>query len=362
MDEVITIGLDLAKGVFHAVGRDASGQMLFSRRLRRGQVEGFFARQGPCVVAMEACGSAHDWARRLEALGCGVKLIAPIYVKPYVVRNKNDARDADGLSQAAQRPGMRTVSIKSAEQQARASLHRVRDLMIRQRTQVMNQVRGIAAEFGLTARVGRTGLADVIAQVRAAGLPGPARLAIDLQARHLNELDAEIAELTGQIVRQARATPDARRLMTIPTVGEIVADAFLARLPNLAAFKSGRDLAAWLGLTRLDKSTGGKARTSGLHLPRRATRPCAAFWCWAPPPSSPASSATNASIPGSPASSGSAASASPPSHSPPRPPASSGPSSSAAGPIRADTGQPSPPPDQPLATPNSSLRKRANTQ
>jgi transposase len=164
VDEVITIGLDLAKGVFHAVGRDGSGQKLFSRQLRRGQVEGFFARHAPCVVAMEACGSAHDWGRRLEALGCRVKLIAPIYVKPFVVRNKNDARDADGLSQAAQRPDMRTVALKSAEQQARASLHRVRDLMIRQRTQLMNQVRGIAAEFGLTARVGRTGLMDVIAQ------------------------------------------------------------------------------------------------------------------------------------------------------------------------------------------------------
>ena len=263
MDEVITIGLDLAKSVFHAVGREVSGQVVFSRQLRRSQVEGFFARQTPCVVAMEACGSAHDWARRLAALGCEVKLIAPIYVKPYVVRNKNDARDADGLSQAAQRPDMRTVAVKSAEQQARASLHRVRDLMIRQRTQVMNQVRGIAAEFGLTARVGRTGLADLISQSRAADLPAPARLAIDLQARHLNELDTEIAELTGQIVRQAKATPDARRLMTIPTVGEVVADAFLARLPNLATFKSGRDLAAWLGLTRLDKSTGGKPRTSG---------------------------------------------------------------------------------------------------
>jgi transposase len=263
VDEIITIGLDVAKGVFHAVGRDAAGVKLFSRQLRRGQVEGFFARHAPCVVVMEACGSAHDWGRRLEALGCRVKLIAPIYVKPYVVRNKNDARDADGLSQAGQRPDMRTVAVKSAEQQARASLHRVRDLMIRQRTQIMNQIRGIAAEFGLTTRVGRPGLKDLLAQAQAAELPGPARLAIDLQARHLGELDAEVAELTAQIARQARASPDARRLMTIPAVGEVVADAFLARLPDLATFKTGRDLAAWLGLTRLDKSTGGKARTSG---------------------------------------------------------------------------------------------------
>jgi transposase len=158
---------------------------------------------------------------------------------------------------------MRTVGVKSAEQQARASLHRVRDLMIRQRTQVMNQIRGVAAEFGLTTRVGRPGLKDLIGQVRAADLPAPARLAIAVQARHLDQLDETIAELTAQIVRQARASADARRLMTIPSVGDVVADAFLARLPDLSTFRTGRDLAAWLGLTRLDKSTGGKARTSG---------------------------------------------------------------------------------------------------
>jgi transposase len=263
VEEVITIGLDLAKGVFHAVGRAGSGEKLFSRQLRRAQVEGFIARQGRCVVAMEACGSSHVWGRRLEALGCEVKLIAPVYVKPYVVRNKNDARDADGLAQAAQRPDIRTVAIKSAEQQARASLHRVRDLMIRQRTQAMNQIRGLAAEFGLTARVGRAGLRDLLAQAEASDLPPAARRAIGAQGRHLAQLDEEIAELTAQIARQARASHDAARLMSIPTVGEVVADAFIARLPPIATFKSGRDLAAWLGLTRLDKSTGGKARRSG---------------------------------------------------------------------------------------------------
>lgn len=263
MEEVITIGLDLAKSVFHAVGRDGSGQKRFSRQLRRSQVEAFVVRQRPCVVAMEACGSAHAWARRFEALGCEVKLIPPIYVKPFVVRNKNDARDADGLSQAAQRPDIRTVAVKSAEQQGRASLHRVRDLLIGQRTQVMNQIRGLAAEFGLAARVGRPGLQDLIAQVEASDLPTPARLAIGMEGRHLASLDAEIAELTAQIVRQARASADARRLMSAPTIGEVVADALLARLPPIATFRTGRDLAAWLGLTRLDKSTGGKARTAG---------------------------------------------------------------------------------------------------
>lgn len=263
MDKAITVGLDLAKGVFHAVGREASGELSFSRRLRRGQVEPFFAKLAPCIVAMEACGSAHHWGRRLQALGCQVRLIAPIYVKPYVVRNKNDARDADGLSQAAQRLGVRTVAVKSAEQQARASLHRVRDLMVRQRTATMNQIRGLLAELGLVARQGRTGLAALMAEAEASELPSAAKLALRAQADHLAELDAHIAQLTADVVRQARACPDAVRLMSVPTIGEVAADALMARLPDPASFKSGRDLAAWLGLTRLDHSTGGKLRASG---------------------------------------------------------------------------------------------------
>jgi transposase len=257
------IGLDLAKGSFHVVGRDASGRRVLSRALRRGQLEAFFAKLAPCVVAMEACSSAHDWARRLMALGHEVRLIPPIYVKPYVVRNKNDMRDADGLSQAGQRPDIRTVAVKSAEQQARASLHRVRELLIRQRTACINQIRGLAAEFGLVARGGRMGLKDLIDQVASSTLPAQLRLAIALQARHFAQLSDEIDELTGQIARQARACEAARRLMSIPGVGEIAADALMARLPDPAAFSSGRDLAAWLGLTRLDNSTGGKPKTTG---------------------------------------------------------------------------------------------------
>jgi transposase len=255
--------LDLAKGSFHAVGRDASGRRVLSRALRRGQVLGFFGKLAPCVVAMEACSSAHDWARRLMALGHQVRLIPPIYVKPYVVRNKNDMRDADGLSLAAQRPDIRTVAVKSAEQQAGASLHRVRELLIRQRTACINQIRGLAAEFGLVARGGRMGLKDLIDQVAAADLPAQLRLAIELQARHLAQLADEIGALTCQITRQARTCEASRRLMGVPGIGEIAADALMARLPDPATFSSGRDLAAWLGLTRLDKSTGGKPKTTG---------------------------------------------------------------------------------------------------
>lgn len=263
MTEISIIGLDLAKGVFHAAGRTASGEKVLSRALRRSQVLGFFAKLGPCVVAMEACSSAHFWAREIEALGHRVRLIPPVYVKAYVARNKNDARDADALSLAGARADVRTVQIKSPEQQARASLHRVRDLLIRQRTQAANQIRGLAAEFGLIAREGREGLKAVIAQVEASDLPAAAKGAIAVQARHHAELGAQIDALTLQITAQVQACEAARRLTTIPGVGEIAADALLARLPDPATFKCGRDLAAWLGLTRLDHSTGGKPKTQG---------------------------------------------------------------------------------------------------
>lgn len=263
MEEVSTIGFDLAKKAFHVVGRDGRGQKVLSRALRRAQVEPFFARLAPCVVAMEACGGAYYWARRLQALGHDVRLIPPIYVKPYVVRNKNDARDADGLSLAVLRPDIRTVQIKSPEQQARASVHRVRDLLIRQRTASANQIRGLAAEFGLVARQGPSGLKALIDLAAQSDLPAAARTAIAAQARHYDQLDVEIDALSAQIAQHVRTSDAARRLTTIPGIGPIAADALIARLPDPAMFSSGRDLAAWLGLTRLDRSTGGKPKTQG---------------------------------------------------------------------------------------------------
>ena len=263
MDQISIIGLDLAKGVFQVAGRNAAGEKVLERRLRRAQVEPFFARLEACVVAMEACASAHFWARRLQALGHDVRLIPPIYVKPYVVRNKNDARDADGLSLAVQRPDIPTVPIKSPEQQAQASLHRVRDLLIRQRTQCANQIRGLAAEYGLVDGPGREGLKELTARIASADLPEAAREALLLQADHHGELGEKIDQLTQQICAQARACQEARRLMTIPGIAEIGAHALIARLPDARTFRSGRDLAAWLGLTRLDHSTGGKPKTQG---------------------------------------------------------------------------------------------------
>jgi transposase len=255
--------LDLAKGVFQVVGRDVAGEKVLVRRLRRAQVEPFFARLDPCIVAMEACASAHFWARRLRDLGHDVRLIPPIYVKPYVVRNKNDARDADGLSLAVQRPDIPTVQIKSPEQQARAGLHRARDLLIRQRTQCANQIRGLAGEYGLVARAGRAGLQTLIAELAAGELPEAALEALLLQAEHHRELGEKIDALTTRISAEAMASEEARRLMSIPGLAEIGAHALISRLPDASTFRSGRDMAAWLGLTRLDHSTGGKPRTQG---------------------------------------------------------------------------------------------------
>lgn len=264
MEQVSTIGLDLAKGVFQVHGEDDSGGVRLVRTLRRGQVEAFFTRLSPCVVAMEACSSAHHWGRRLTEMGHQVRLIPPIYVKPFVARNKTDAKDAEAICQAARQPRTRTVAIKTPEQQALGALHRVRDLLVRQRTQVANQIRGLASEFGLIERVGRAGLRALIEQVAASDLPDLARRAIAIQARHCAELDEETTELERQIAHHARSDAQARRLTTIPGVAAIIASAILARAPDPSTFACGRDFAAWLGLTPLQRSSGGKQASGGI--------------------------------------------------------------------------------------------------
>jgi transposase len=264
VEEVITLGLDLAKGVFQVHGEDGEGRKVWSRPLRRAQMEPFFRKLPACVVAMEACSSAHHWGRRLTALGHQVRLIPPVYVKPFVARNKTDARDAEAICQAAQRPNIRTVGIKTREQQARGCLHRVRDLLVRQRTQAANQIRGLASEFGLIARPGHAGLRDLIAQIKGSDLPEAALRAIAAQARHHRGLDDQIAELEAQIVADARASEPAKRMMTIPGVAEITASAVLAQAPDMTIFRSGRDFAAWLGLTPLQRSSGGKQASGGI--------------------------------------------------------------------------------------------------
>lgn len=217
MGEVSTIGLDLAKQVFHAHGADASGAPMFSRRITRQKLMGFFASQPKCTVAMETCSGSHYWARELERIGHDVRLIAPNYVKPYVKRQKNDAADAAAICEAAQRPTMRFVAVKSEERQASAAVFRARDLFVRQRTQTINALRGLLAEYGWIAPKGLFHVAKLIARIEdpSCDLPQSARSVFLLMIESIKQQDMQIKELDREITRRAREDADARRLMTI---------------------------------------------------------------------------------------------------------------------------------------------------
>jgi transposase len=260
--EVITVGLDLAKQVFQAHGADASGEVVFRKKLRRDQLLLFFAKLPRCVVAMEACASAHYWAREIGALGHETRLIAPAYVKPFVKRQKNDAADAEAICEAAQRPTMRFVLPKSAEAQAAAVIFRTRDLLVRQRTQLINALRGHLAEFGHIVGKGAGHVTKLIELVRdpEADLPSEARLVLIISVETLEALHVRIRVLDRQIEARARASGLARRLMTIPGVGPILATAMVALAPAPSTFRRGRDFAAWVGLTPRQHSSGGKER------------------------------------------------------------------------------------------------------
>jgi transposase len=260
--EVSIIGLDLAKTVFQAHGADASGAVVFRKKLRRDQLLAFFAGQPPCVVAMEACASAHYWAREIAALGHETRLIPPAYVKPFVKRQKNDMADAEAICEAAQRPTMRFVAPKSAEAQAAGVIFRTRDLLVRQRTQLINALRGHLAEFGYVVRQG-VGHVDKLIELVAdptTDLPVEARSVLALAAESLQGIQAQVSVLDRQIAARAKANATARRLMTIPGVGPIAATALVALAPAARTFRRGRDFAAWLGLTPRQHSSGGKER------------------------------------------------------------------------------------------------------
>jgi transposase len=266
MSEVTTIGLDLAKQVFHVHGADASGATVFSRRLTRAKLLGFFVTQPRCLVAMEACGGAHHWGRELERLGHEVRLIAPAYVKPFVKRQKNDARDAEAICEAARRPGMRFVAVKEEAQQASAAVFRARDLLVRQRTQLINALRGLVAEYGWVAPQGRTRASALIADIEdpACKLPRSARDVFLVMIDQIRGLDACIERFDREIAKRAKEDEDARRLVTIPSVGPVIATAMLALAAPAQTFRCGRDFAAWLGLTPRQRSTGGKERLGAI--------------------------------------------------------------------------------------------------
>ncbi len=262
MQKAAIIGIDLAKCTFQLHGAATDGSVVFRKKLSRDRVLAFLAELPPALIAMEACASAHHWGREITALGHVVKLMPPIYVKPFVKRQKNDMADAEAIAEAASRPTMRFVEIKAAEQQGRGMLFRTRDLLVRQRTQSINALRGHLAEFGVVApkgpaRVDR--LARAVAD-ETVPLPATVRELARLLLGQIVELREKIDALEKDIRLRAPKDEQIVRLMTIPGVGAICATAVQAFCPSMAAFQRGRDFAAWLGLTPKQHSTGGKTR------------------------------------------------------------------------------------------------------
>lgn len=260
MEKASIIGLDLAKRSFQLHGVSDDAGVAFRRKLSRANVLAFLAGQPSCVVAMEACGSAHHWGRAIRGLGHEVRLIPPVYVKPFVKRQKNDAADAEAICEAASRPTMRFVEIKTQEQQARAMLFRTRDLLVRQRTQLINALRGHLSEHGIVAPQGPTHV-KVLSQAIEAGTASLPLLVVELSRVFLAQIDTlakKIAELEQVAARESTRESSTRRLQTMPGVGPITAMAIETFAPPMAVFKRGRDFAAWLGLVPRQHSTGGK--------------------------------------------------------------------------------------------------------
>ncbi|RAU19971.1 IS110 family transposase [Paramagnetospirillum kuznetsovii] len=262
MNEIIRIAIDLSKGAFALHGVNADEDAVLRRELRRGQVLGFFAKLPSCMVGMEACASAHYWARAIAALGHRVVLIPPAYVKPYVKRGrKNDANDAAAICEAMARRSVTTVPVKTPEQQAALMLHRARKLLVGQRTMLANAMRAHLAEFGIVAPCGEKGLDNLIAlAVDAAdpALPPMAREALGMLAAQLRDAEVKIDALEREMLAAQRRDEASQRLTTIPSIGPITASAIAATMGDPRRFKTGRDFAAWLGLVPSQHSTGGK--------------------------------------------------------------------------------------------------------
>ena len=267
MGEITTIGLDLAKQVFQVHGIDADGTTVLRKQLRRSQVLSFFSRLAPCLVGMEACATAHYWGRELAALGHEVRLMPAQYVKAYIKRNKNGAADAEAICEAVVRPTMRFVPAKTAEQQAALLLHRGRERLVRQRTGLVNALRGHLAEFGVIAPQGLRNVGKLIAVVRDpsdARLPDLARQVLEVLAAQIEQLEGAVAAVEKQLMAWHKSNPVSQRLATIPGIGPIIASAIAASVAEPSGFRSGREFAAWLGLVPRQNSTGGKHRLGGI--------------------------------------------------------------------------------------------------
>jgi transposase len=261
MNQIIRIGMDTSKHFFQLHGVDAAEHPVLRRKLRRKEMLAFFAKLPPTVIGMEACGASHYWARELGQLGHTAKLIAPQHVKPYIKRNKNDGRDAEGLCEAMSRPTMQFVPAKTAEQQAALMLAGMRERLVGQRTQLSNAIRGYAAEFGLIAAKGLDKIEPLLADIAAdEALPVLARELFAMHGREYAQLQAELKAIEARLMAWHRANPDSRRLAQIPGIGPISATALVMKAPDPRAFPSGRHFAAWIGLTPKDHSTAGKLR------------------------------------------------------------------------------------------------------
>jgi len=263
MNKVITIGLDLAKRVFQVHGVDEAGAVVVRRTVRRSQLVSYFSRLPPCVVGMEACATAHYWGQVLGELGHTVRLIPPAYAKAYVRRNKNDAADAAAICEAVSRPSMRFVPIKTAEQQAAAGIHKVREQLMKQRTMLINGLRGLMAEFGIVVAEGPQHVGDLVAVLADASdrrVPAPLHAGLVTMAAALAGLEQHLEAIDRQIADWGRGNQTCRHLITIPGFGPILSSAMAAVVVNPALFASGRDFAASLGLVPRQESTGGKAR------------------------------------------------------------------------------------------------------
>jgi len=261
--QITTVGLDLAKNIFQLHAIDGDGSVVLRKRLRRAQVLTFFADLPGCVVGLEACGSAHFWARELIALGHDVRIIPPSYVKPFVRRGKNDVADAEAICEAVQRPNMRFVPVKSEDQQSALMLHKARNLIQRQRTMLINALRAHMAELGIVAAQGPSRVADLVAIIEDDAdetIPRLAKAALRPMVAQLRACETSARELEGEIRAWHRDNEASRRLATIPGLGEITASAIAATVPDASFFRSGREFAAWLGLTPRQKSSGGKDR------------------------------------------------------------------------------------------------------
>lgn len=264
---ITTIGLDLAKDVFQVHAADAQGKTVLRKQLRWSEMAKFFANLKPCLIGMEACGGAHHWARKLEEFGHTVKLMAPQFVKPYVKTNKNDAADAEAISEAVNRPNMRFVPIKNVEQQAILSVHRARQGFVKARTAHGNQIRGLLLEFGIVIPKGITAVAKRIPEIledAENGLPGTMRKLLERLTDSLKEMDRQVRELEVQIKYWHQENEASQRLEAVPGIGPITASAIVASVGDAREFKNARQMAAWMGLVPKQNSSGGKQTLLGI--------------------------------------------------------------------------------------------------